>query len=266
MKVRLYGNVSGQAGTDRTIHAMRRLVNEGRTDPTIIFLGQQLARKYDRKDYASQARAIHKYVQSNIHYVKDPRATEMLRSPFWTLYYKAGDCDDQSVLVAALAEAIGFKTRFKTIKADPSYPQEFSHVYSQIQLPNTGEWVTSDTIVPGVDIGWEAEDMFGSRTWEGLGMLGADPGPISLDPAGGGASSGAATTASSTSFWGKVGNSLSSALATGAQNVVQNYVNQLAGSKQPAAQAASSGIPSWLLPVGVAVGAVGLAVMVKRRR
>lgn len=264
MRVDLYGNVSGQAGTDRTIKAMRRLVNEGRTDPTIVFLAQQLARNYDRKDYASQARAIHKYVQQHIHYVKDPRGTEMLRSPFWTLYYKAGDCDDQAVLVAALAEAIGFATRFKTIKADPSYPNEFSHVYSQIQIPTTGSWVTSDTIVPGADIGWEAEEMFGSRTWEGLGMLGEE----------------AVAAAGTTSFWGKIGTALSSSLATGVQTVVSNYVSNYvdkATGKEPAAAAAaaavatkqvaaSGGMPSWLLPIGIVLGTVGLAVVVKRRR
>jgi hypothetical protein len=261
MKVQLYGNLHGNAGTQRTVNVMRRLVREGRTDPTIVFLARQIARKFDRRDYRGQARGIHLYVRDHIHYAKDPRGTEAVASPIWTLYHKAGDCDDQAILVASLAEAIGFETRFKAIKVDPRFPGEFSHVYAQIRMPGSGAWVTSDTIVPGKDLGWEAEDMFGSRTWEGLGMystlygLGDEP----------------AQAASQQSFWGNIGNALKSTLMDGTQNVVSNLMTRLrerTGTTVPTQPtvAPSSGIPSWLLPVGVVAGAVGLAILVKRKR
>ncbi len=278
MRTQLYGNLQGSPGTQRTINVMKRLTREGRVDPTVIFLAQQIARKYDRKDFIGQARGIHKYVQEHIHYVKDPRGTEMVRSALWTMHYRAGDCDDQAVLVASLAEAIGFRTRFKAIKVDPNWPGEFSHVYTQIQIPTSGEWVTSDTIVPGVDVGWEAEDMFGSRTWEGLGSmsryaslygLGEDaPGPISLDPS----STTAAATKSSSSFWGSIGSALKETVVAGAKDVATGYMTKLkeqAGiaTAKPAAQAVGGGgIPSWLLPVGVVAGVGGLILLVKRKR
>lgn len=145
---------------------MRKLVRQGRTDPTVIWAAQQLARKVGRKDYTGQARKIFNFVRRHIHYVRDPKGVELLRSPFQTLRYRAGDCDDQAILFSALAEAIGFDTRLKTIKANIAHPDEFSHVYSQVLIPNRG-WMSADTIVPKVDLGWEASHHFGSQVWGG---------------------------------------------------------------------------------------------------
>jgi len=151
---------------------MHRLVDKGKKHPTVIFLAEQLARKKDSKDYVGQATELFKWTKKNIHYVRDPRGVELLRSPFWTLQNRAGDCDDQAILFSALAEAIGFSTRFKTIKANFSNPSEFSHVYSQVEIPGKG-WVSADTIVPHANLGWEAKERFGSQVWSGgLGMIG----------------------------------------------------------------------------------------------
>lgn len=151
---------------------MHRLVDKGKKHPTVIFLAEQLARKQGSKDYIGQAAELFKWVKANIHYVRDPRGVELLRSPFWTLQNRAGDCDDQAILFSALAEAIGFSTRFKTIKANFSNPSEFSHVYSQVEIPGKG-WVSADTIVPHANLGWEAKERFGSQVWSGgLGMIG----------------------------------------------------------------------------------------------
>jgi len=152
---------------------MQQLVRDGKTDETIIFLAQQLARTCDRDDFRCQASRIFEYVKKNIHYVQDPTGTELLRSPICTLYYRAGDCDDQAVLFSALAESIGLRTRFKTIKASAANPDEFSHVYSEVLIPNRG-WMPSDTIVSTAKLGWEAPHHFGVHTWEGMGMIGSD--------------------------------------------------------------------------------------------
>lgn len=170
MRVELYGYLGGWRGTSRTISKMRKLVTQGRTDPTVLFAAQRLARKRDPRDYRGQADELFKFVKKHIHYVRDPRDTELIRSPFWVLYYRAGDCDDQAILFSALAEAIGFKTRFKTIKADPRTPDEFSHVYSQVFIPDKG-WMSADTIVPNARFGWEADERFGSSVWEGGGNM-----------------------------------------------------------------------------------------------
>jgi len=166
MTLRLFPNLTGLRGTERTISAMRELVEAGKTDPKVVLKAHEIVRNIDRNDWHRMASAIFQYVHDNIAYVRDPIGVEFVKSPAITLATRSGDCDDQSVVFSALAESIGLKTRFKAIKADPKYPMEFTHVYSQAEIPGKG-WVTADTIVPQAKFGWEAEN-FPGRTWGGV--------------------------------------------------------------------------------------------------
>jgi len=158
--------MSGTAGTERTIRAMERLIREGTGDTTVIYTAGQLVRGIDQKDYLGQASKLFSFVQNGVQYVRDPVGVEYVKTPLKTLHDRTGDCDDQAVLFSALARAIGFTTRLKAIKSDPRWPGEFSHVFSQVNIPGRG-WVTSDTIVPTATLGWEApkQRQFGSRVW-----------------------------------------------------------------------------------------------------
>jgi hypothetical protein len=166
MTLRLFPNLTGLRGTERTIAAMRELVEAGKTDPKVVLKAHEIIRNIDRNDWYKIGSAIFQYVHDNIAYVRDPIGVEFVKSPAITLATRSGDCDDQSVVFSALAESIGLATRFKAIKADPKYPMEFTHVYSQANVPGRG-WVTADTIVPQAKFGWEAEN-FPGRTWGGV--------------------------------------------------------------------------------------------------
>ena len=273
LRVDRYPNVSGWAGTDRTIKAMEDMVLKGRMDETVIFAASQVLRKVDPKDYFGQVAALHEWVKANIHYVRDPNSVELLRSPDWTLYYRTGDCDDQAVLLSSLAQAVGFQTHFKAIKGDSSHPKEFSHVYSQVLIPEKG-WVTSDTIVPHAKFGWESEERFGSYTWGGLGMIGNLGDVISLD-------TGAAVAAAPVekNFWGLfrdvVQTTVVGAIGAYGEELVAN-INTNVGSfvQTPASGAAkavakkSSGLSSAIVPLALigGVGVLALSVMRKKRR
>lgn len=265
LRVQLHGNLGGWRGTARTIREMDRLVKEGKVDPTVIFLAQQLARKRDKRDYLGQLKEFFNWIRKNIHYVRDPRDVEFVRSPFYTIYYRAGDCDDQAILFNALAESIGFKTRFKTIKANAANTKEFSHVYGQACVPNHG-WVSADTIVDRATLGWEAPERFGSHVWEdGLGMLGET------------------ATVAKPGFWAQLGGVLGNVVVASANVLGQQAVVSLTDSiSSPAAvpvaaipsaapsgvMTAGIGIPGWLLPVGLVGAAVSLGgyMFSKRRR
>lgn len=166
MRLELYPNLTGMAGTERTIVNMRRLVESGKQDPKVVLQAHKIVRKIDRNNWYGMADAIFRFVHDKIAYIRDPIGVEFVKSPAITLETKTGDCDDQAVLFSALAESVGIKSRFKTVKADPRYPAEFSHVYSQVQIPKKG-WVTGDTIVPRAKFGWEAKD-FAAKTWPGV--------------------------------------------------------------------------------------------------
>jgi hypothetical protein len=86
------------------------------------------------------AKALYYFVKENIEYVNDP-PREYVKSSRETLLNGAGDCDDHSVLLANLLQAIGIKTRFVFIPR---------HVYVEAYLPEAlsryrdNGWVAMD--------------------------------------------------------------------------------------------------------------------------
>jgi hypothetical protein len=166
MRLEVYPNLTGMAGTERTIAHMRRLVEVGKHDPAVVLEAHKIVKGIDRNNWLRMARVIFKFVHDKVAYVRDPVGVEFVKAPGITLKTMTGDCDDQSVLFSALAESVGMKTRFKTVKADPRYPNEYSHVYAQAMIPSRG-WMSADTIVPKATFGWEAKN-FPSRTWGGM--------------------------------------------------------------------------------------------------
>lgn len=60
----------------------------------------------------------------------DPVAVDYVQFPRQTIEYRAGDCDDLSILYAALAESIGIESAFVTVPG---------HIYTALRLPMTPE-------------------------------------------------------------------------------------------------------------------------------
>jgi len=88
------------------------------------------------------AKAIFYFVQNNFNYVPDPTAFEYIKTAKQSLRLPAGDCDDGSVLIASLLDAVGIKSRFVFIPR---------HVYIQAYLPEArkkykaeNDWVNLD--------------------------------------------------------------------------------------------------------------------------
>ena len=88
-----------------------------------------------------QLKAIFQFVQQRFNYVSDPTAYEYVKTPRESLRAEGGDCDDASVLLANLLQAIGIRTRFVFI------PQ---HMYVQAYFPEAlrkyreGDWINLD--------------------------------------------------------------------------------------------------------------------------
>lgn len=134
---------SGAEGTRRTLVAMRRMVNAARIDPRIRNLALSITRGLPNKAYGEEARAVHGWVQKNIEYRRDVHGVETLTPPVFTLATRAGDCDDQAMLVAALLESIGHPTRFVAVGYTPD---AFRHVYTEANV--RGEWMPLETTEP----------------------------------------------------------------------------------------------------------------------
>lgn len=116
---------------------------------------------------------------------------ETLQSPVVTLQLGAGDCDDHSVLMAAILKSLGYQVQFKTVATQQVNPYQFSHVYVIVKDKRSGEWRALDSTVPGSFAGWEPPTMYRQKTYplRGLGqdqpfqpLVPITPAPAGLSP------------------------------------------------------------------------------------
>lgn len=140
----------GRDGTLATLKIMRQLVRAGKTSLPIRSLAVQLTNGNRQKDWMAEVKSLHAFVRDNIRYVKDIRDVETVHDPETVLKIGAGDCDDKSVLLAALLESIGHPTRFVAIGFQPD---DFSHVYLETLIGKS--WIPLETTEP-VEVGWAA--------------------------------------------------------------------------------------------------------------
>lgn len=140
----MMGIPGGAAGTKATLKIMRRVIRKYKAALTIRLLAQKLTRKLPQKNYTSEARAIHHFVKNRIRYVRDIRGIETIQTPIQTLKLGSGDCDDKSVMVASLLEAIGHRTRL--VACGFHRPKNYSHVFVQTKIGN--KWVSVECTEP----------------------------------------------------------------------------------------------------------------------
>lgn len=152
--------------------------NFGAKSPQIRALAQNIVvtAGVREKDYWGEMVAIHNWVRDKIRYQRDPVGQETLLTPEYLISHKngsfAGDCDDKSMLEAALLGAIGTPTRFVVVGLTAG---NFSHVYLQANVGGT--WVSLDPIMPEHEAGWEVPNparkkIYPENAAEGISMRG----------------------------------------------------------------------------------------------
>ena len=133
---------AGEAGTDQTVTQVVRLASAALRRPVIRLKTLKIFRDYAIPNHSTrdQADAIYRWVKENILYVRDPIDIETVADPEMTLRIGAGDCDDHSTLIAAMAAAVGIPVRFRVIGPDPS---DFRHIFPELMID--GRWIPADT-------------------------------------------------------------------------------------------------------------------------
>jgi transglutaminase-like putative cysteine protease len=123
------------------MRAMRQLVRDAVRDPQQQIRESALNILRGVNTFAAQAQAIQAWVQQNIEYRRDPPDVELVQTPQVTMQLRAGDCDDQAVLTAALLQATGHPSQFIAVglRGDP-----LSHVLTQTLIGTS--WVAVETI------------------------------------------------------------------------------------------------------------------------
>lgn len=146
---------SGDRGIRQTVRDhMIRLTRRDVKNPKIIAKARSLRGKNDEETILN----TYKYVINNYSYKHDPEEYEMISAPVRILEGlppEAGrDCDDLSVLLAALLRANGYTTYFKIIDWKPD-GGGFTHVYVMVHVPTIDAVIPLDPVMKMKGFGYE---------------------------------------------------------------------------------------------------------------
>lgn len=165
----------GELGTVATLKVMKELVigKWGHRNPEVVLLAKKVVEDVSpgpEKDYRAMADAILSFMKVEVKYELDPAGLEYVQTPHYTLcVWGSGDCDDAATGTAALAMALGFRAAFRTVKGDAGRPDQWSHVYPMIGIPDNGEttWLSADSTQKESYLGWNPPEskLFGMKTW-----------------------------------------------------------------------------------------------------
>ena len=97
-------------------------------------------------------------------FVYRPESVEILRSPefqakdYETLGYIEGDCDDVSIMAAAMLRACDYPARFVAVRGTEGN-ENFDHVFIEFIDSHTGEWRIMDITAPEGEMPKQLERM-----------------------------------------------------------------------------------------------------------
>jgi len=129
---------------------MKSLINQGKKNPRVRLLAGDIVRYLSPKDWINEARSIQRWVRDNIRYTKDIVGVETLHSAEKVLELGYGDCDDKTILVAAMLESIGHPTKLKAVGFSK---KSLSHIYPLVKIKN--KWIPVETTEKGWELGKE---------------------------------------------------------------------------------------------------------------
>lgn len=162
MQVASFEISSGDKGTRQTLEHMRRIIYEELKDKKYGAWMRGLALRITdeagckTKEFKCEAKSLFEWVRDNIRWVRDTKGIETLQYPHRTVAFKAGDCDDLTILNGALATSIGIPCMMRAIAANPKNKNSYSHVYLMVDPMGNDKWVACDATVKTAGYGWES--------------------------------------------------------------------------------------------------------------
>jgi hypothetical protein len=154
----------GERGNLATVEFMKKIARERAGHPSVRQMGINILNEARTKshNHADEAKAVGRWVQQNILYMKDPDGIETLTDPV-LLIEKAvkgearGDCDDMALLIATLLISIGIRPYFKIVRWKKT-SGNYNHIYVRVKEGNYKEapkWIALDAIVKDQEMGYE---------------------------------------------------------------------------------------------------------------
>lgn len=147
---------------DDRIGHMELLIEEAKTEPTIRRIAASVLKKkksdgsweVGERDWKGEVVALFDYVRENVRYTLDIAEVELFQRPERTLELGIGDCDDETMLLAALLRNVGYPVALKAIGLRGN--DYYQHVYLIVGIPpeNPSTWMALDPSRPE-EPGWE---------------------------------------------------------------------------------------------------------------
>lgn len=160
VSIRSTNPYNSDISTADTIDAMKAIARRySHSCPCIGYVAfaidQQIPPNASEQDIC---KAIWYWVHSHIKFVTDEETMQQMGLDVWhptkelliapdallSMVTPSGDCDDFSILTAALLLHFGFRCCFVTIAADDNEPGKWSHVYCRAYF-NDGSYMNMDT-------------------------------------------------------------------------------------------------------------------------
>jgi len=136
-----------------TLRLMRSLIDAGKVDPAVMRAAHSIIYTQPERDEIGECAALFDFVRDHVRYVRDVHGVETLCTPAMTLQRLIGDCDDQTMLLCALAEAAGYPTRLVMAGYQS---RDFEHVFCEIFA--LGQWFACDPTERSAHFGWAPPD------------------------------------------------------------------------------------------------------------
>jgi hypothetical protein len=138
----LMGVPSGIEGTRYTLGLMRDLARQGALDTMIRQQAVSQTMNVKPKDWNGEVAALFNFVQNKIRYVRDIDGVETLHTARRVLQNAAGDCDDKSILLAAMLKSLSHGARFHAVGFRDG--NSCQHVFVEAQPGKRGPWIALD--------------------------------------------------------------------------------------------------------------------------
>ena len=163
--------------TAQTVGLMARYTREDSTSPIVHRAALDAIALLPERDAAKEAAAVWRWIRDRVTFRDDSdlaaaagisgvdtATAEVLIRPvdILTMPHPVGDCDDYSMLAAAMLRALGIPSRFRTIAADQAEPENYSHIYVVAETPE-GEIPLDASHGPRP--GWQAPAVGKTRDW-----------------------------------------------------------------------------------------------------
>jgi hypothetical protein len=139
----------GRETIPATMMEMWKKIADPDSQMAVYTTARHLVKNIPQKALMMEAQALFNFAQKNIRYTRDPYQIEALQTPAATLQLKTGDCDDKTILLAALLLSIGIPVK---LIVGGWTKGRYSHVWLRAGIRNC--WVSMDATEPH-PMGWE---------------------------------------------------------------------------------------------------------------